>query len=1668
MLTRIFILCAFIGFLAGSATPVLAVLEGVGATRTCPDDGMIESSDDVFIHTESWPAGAAEGARVVYTINGSDWLSVPMIRNGNLGQHDWWLVNLGSFPVGTSIRFAVEAWDSGASMWDNRGGLDYFATVNGGLPTRSLGTTSFSPPLGSIGSSDAVTVTARSRPVGEATQARLVVSSDQGWSWNSVSMQFAGTVDDMDTWTAVIGPYASGTTNMVAVEVSFGNPNEIIWDTNNGANHQVVVNSPFSGQWVGNVRHSPPSGDIDAGEAVMLIVEARPSDRIISSRAVWTSDGSTWNSSPMAFREMRSSNAVWGVDIGTFPAGTVIQYAVEVDFGSGGKWWDTNFGANYLAIVNNGAVQNWAGNTDHFPVTGEIDPEDPLWINIESKPNGQALAAMVVFSINGGGSLTSAPMSKAGLRNGNDHWNVNLGPFAAGSIVEYAVMVQFPDQTIWDNNAGKNYRAPVNAPDPVGWIGNTYNWPDEIDLDPRTDVWINTETLPAGAATSVKVIYSTDDGGQWHEDFLLPNGNQNGRDLWHLNLGGFDEGTIIRYAVFAQGEIGPVMWDSNGGEDYYVRVKSMLRDVYPDKSRYNPGDTAEISIDLYYAQGSNPVPVEVDVRINHLFQQVGAFTTNLVMTNWAGHTVTFGWTVPADDFRGYGIDVDLKVNGIVRESRSTALDVSSDWTRFPRYGFNSDYYAGESAQESDRKARELSKYHINAIQFYDWMWEHDRLIKYNCDGSMATLFEQIDGRTQSFITVSNKVAAAWRHNMFPMAYSLVYGDSGIGEKPVHPEWAAYTQAWADQPHLVRQHNLAGFNPPRAIWVMDVSNPEWQGYIFNQFKDAITKLNFGGIHLDNLGGSWNYRYQSDSAIHEWEEFPAFINRSRNAIRGVRPDARIIHNDVAANYLNEIARSSEDVYYVEVWGNEQYRDIRNLINRAKSESGHSKQVVLAAYMNLFNYSNYVSEASVRLMDAVTFANGAFRIELGEGIEYLTNHYFPMHWPTARESMKRMLRSYYSFIVRFENLLFFNTLGNVVDATDPALTYSATDTLSKDGAAGTVWTVIKQWRDEFDTISLINLHGVDSDWRNRSARPTVRHNVHLKYYVDKKVQRAYWATPDDGLGQPSELPFSEGSDELGNFVEFVVPRLDYWDLVVLDKRTDIKVDGWPGDWNATPPGTMHTVRVQDGEWVYRGEAADHRTFGGATADSDITEVRFTCDNTYAYFLVRLQDVVDAERPAIGIAWHGASLAPGEGYPWIGDASTPAGSIGLANSGQYASRQIMVYTPSGGVPTIRLWNGGVWYSPPAGDAAVAVSTTDDVIEFRINRHDLDLFYPTRVSMTLASFRSSGQAAGNDATYDSPDNNNDAIDVMGGLPGVTENAWNRDLSDNAIAYHYPLVVNEQGVAESLEIAWPAHDGAGIDLGELGVYTIVAQFSESLPELTNRFSLFIDGVLQPGAALFFRDETAGDFKNEIRFDWTDPASGQRTIEIRYEDEGRLLSAIRTCVLNPDTDGDGLSDRDERMIGTDPGLLDSDGDGLSDADEHLVHGTDPRHPDTDGDGLPDGWEIASHTDPFSDDADTDLDHDGCINRDEFRAGTDANDAESHLQVIHMEQYTGNWSQISWSSVSGKSYRVYATPSLTLPFQPVNDGLTIPAIGPETSYQDNTNLPPASFYQLRLAD
>ncbi len=84
---------------------------------------------------------------------------------------------------------------------------------------------------------------------------------------------------------------------------------------------------------------------------------------------------------------------------------------------------------------------------------------------------------------------------------------------------------------------------------------------------------------------------------------------------------------------------------------------------------------------------------------------------------------------------------------------------------------------------------------------------------------------------------------------------------------------------------------------------------------------------------------------------------------------------------------------------------------------------------------------------------------------------------------------------------------------------------------------------------------------------------------------------------------------------------------------------------------------------------------------------------------------------------------------------------------------------------------------------------------------------------------------------------------------------------------------------------------------------------------------------------------------------------------KLDNETRDLQKVLDERQKTDVDLDGLSDDQEKQLGTDPKKIDTDGDGVSDYDEVNTYHTNPLKVDTDGDGFSDGAELRRGYDPL---------------------------------------------------------------------------------------------------------
>ena len=109
-------------------------------------------------------------------------------------------------------------------------------------------------------------------------------------------------------------------------------------------------------------------------------------------------------------------------------------------------------------------------------------------------------------------------------------------------------------------------------------------------------------------------------------------------------------------------------------------VSELTLELSTDKACYEPGKTV-----TFTAVGNLPSDKEVYVRYRHgndiILKKAFAFEQ--------GNTWT--WKTPNNDFVGYLVDIHYVEDTKEHILGTIAVDVSSDWKRFPRYGFVADF-----------------------------------------------------------------------------------------------------------------------------------------------------------------------------------------------------------------------------------------------------------------------------------------------------------------------------------------------------------------------------------------------------------------------------------------------------------------------------------------------------------------------------------------------------------------------------------------------------------------------------------------------------------------------------------------------------------------------------------------------------------------------------------------------------------------------------------------------------------------------------------------------------------------------------------------------------------------------------------------------------------------
>lgn len=471
---------------------------------------------------------------------------------------------------------------------------------------------------------------------------------------------------------------------------------------------------------------------------------------------------------------------------------------------------------------------------------------------------------------------------------------------------------------------------------------------------------------------------------------------------------------------------------------------------------------------------------------------------------------TVEWTPPAAG--GYGLTAQLG-----KQQASSAIDVGDRWSERPRYGFMSDFGLTDKGQEE--RYRTMARFHLNGLQFYDWMYRHSDYIPPTDE------FKDPLGRSLALSTVKEKIDLAHRYGMSAMAYVAIYGaPKDFFES--HKEWGLY--------------DLAGRPLSFGDGFLYIMNPEpggpWAAHMVSEYGKIVKQLPFDGIHLDQYGDpKYGKRFPGGDSAVSVDVATSIVSLIEATKTEVGDGKTVIFNDVGGWPLAQTAPTRNDAVYVEVWPPYvNFDHLRELIEKGHKLS-NGKPVVLAAYIP----AEY--EPSVILADAVIFAAGGYHLELGEGGSMLADPYFPKYREMS-PALSERLRRYYDVSVRYQAYLYAKDLKEWT----PEVTFQDSRVLNG-GYFNGVWPYARE-NDQFGVISFINLNGLqDARWNSpRKEAPPVLEKRQVTVAVEKAPKAAWLINPDgtDQTPRPVTYTYKDGQ------ITFTMDRLEYWTMVVFEK--------------------------------------------------------------------------------------------------------------------------------------------------------------------------------------------------------------------------------------------------------------------------------------------------------------------------------------------------------------------------------------------------------------------------------------------------------------------------------------------------------------------------------------
>lgn len=577
-----------------------------------------------------------------------------------------------------------------------------------------------------------------------------------------------------------------------------------------------------------------------------------------------------------------------------------------------------------------------------------------------------------------------------------------------------------------------------------------------------------------------------------------------------------------------------------------VPMSEVERIAYEDLPQYETPRTQTANLTLELSTDSACYHPGATVRLRYEGRKVAnAFARYMhlgqVLLEEPLDGTEWTWQVPREDYRGYLVQVCQTSMGREIIRGTIAIDVSSDWKRFPRYGFVADFGSGKDSATVAAEMDWLNRCHINGVQFQDWHYKHHWPWGGTKDGVTLDTYKDIANRTIYTRSVENYIKAQHQRGMKSMFYNLCYGALSDAEADgVRPGLFVYT----DQARTTRDRHQLPSTWKSDIYLVDPGQAAWLTYMGRRVAEVYGHLDFDGFQIDQLGDRGT-RYTSNGGV---VDFPGGFAKFIKYIKGKFPHKRLVMNAVSSYASREIAQTGKmDFLYNEVWDYEKdYADLLDILERNRQYGGDSLNTVFAAYMNYNLDNRNFNMPGVLMADAVMFALGGSHLELG-GDHMLCREYFPYSSVSMSSALKSSIVHYYDFLTAYQNLLRDGGTLNTSTGLVPTDTSGKISINAWAPRLGGVTTIARE-KEDCTVLHLLNFISANSlSWRDTDGTmpsPAQKKDIPLSMPYGKPVEHLYVATPDQLGGAMQELDFRQEDGTL----TFTLPSLTYWTMVVI----------------------------------------------------------------------------------------------------------------------------------------------------------------------------------------------------------------------------------------------------------------------------------------------------------------------------------------------------------------------------------------------------------------------------------------------------------------------------------------------------------------------------------------